>query len=141
MSRWTLQLVVHGSYGSEYVNFFDKPKIVYPEIAKEPRFAFDTKGVFTNNKAYIIAVDDLYLLGVLNSKLVWEYLKITCSELLGKSLELRSIYMNKIPIPNASTTEREAISKLVQKCLDAKGVNCEAWEKEISDRVTALYGL
>lgn len=31
--------------------------------------------------------------------------------------------------------------KLVQKCLDAKGVNCEVWEKEIGDRVAALYGL
>jgi hypothetical protein len=50
-------------------------------------------------------------------------------------------YMSKIPIPNASTTEREAISKLVQKCLDAKGVGCEEWEKEIDDRVAALYGL
>ncbi|MCC5609686.1 hypothetical protein LC612_23640 [Nostoc sp. CHAB 5834] len=49
--------------------------------------------------------------------------------------------MNKIPIPNASTTEREAISQLVQKCLDAKGVNCEKWEKEIDERVAALYGL
>ncbi|MBW4570169.1 MAG: hypothetical protein KME31_19700 [Tolypothrix carrinoi HA7290-LM1] len=44
-------------------------------------------------------------------------------------------------LDNASTTERETISKLVQKCLDAKGVNCEAWEKEISDRVASLYGL
>lgn len=49
--------------------------------------------------------------------------------------------MSRVPIPNASNTEREAISKLVQKCLDAKGVGCEAWEKEIDERVTALYGL
>jgi predicted kinase len=49
--------------------------------------------------------------------------------------------MSKIPIPSTSTSEREAISKLVQKCLDAKGVNCEAWEKEIDQRVAALYGL
>ena len=31
--------------------------------------------------------------------------------------------------------------KLVQKCLDAKGQNCQAWEKEIDERVAALYGL
>ncbi len=49
--------------------------------------------------------------------------------------------MNKIPIPIASDSEKEAISKLVQKCLDAQGVDCEAWEKEIDDRVAALYGL
>lgn len=49
--------------------------------------------------------------------------------------------MEKIPIPPASDSEKKAISKLVQKYLDAKGVDCEAWEKEIDDRVAALYGL
>jgi uncharacterized protein YggL (DUF469 family) len=65
---------------------------------------------------------------------------------IGKGEQLRtaterisSLDLEKIP--NASTSEREAISKLVQKCLDAKGVNCEVWEKEIDQRVAALYGL
>jgi hypothetical protein len=125
----------------DYYHLFNKPKIIYPVIAKESRFAFDITGTFTNDKGFIIPVSDLYLLGVLNSSHVWEYLKSICSELLGKSIELRSIYMNKIPIPIASTTEKETISQLVQKCLDAKGVNCETWEKEIDERVAALYGL
>ncbi|MFN6515875.1 MAG: Eco57I restriction-modification methylase domain-containing protein [Nostoc sp. CreGUA01] len=125
----------------DYYAAFEHPKIIYPVIAKESRFAFDTTGAFTNDKAFIIPVNELYLLGILNSSPVWEYLKSMCSELLGKSLELRSIYMNKIPIPHASTTERETISQLVKKCLDAKGVNCEIWEKEIDERVAALYGL
>ena len=37
--------------------------------------------------------------------------------------------------------DRAAIAALARKCLDAKGVGCEAWEKEIDDRVAALYGL
>ncbi|NMF64071.1 class I SAM-dependent DNA methyltransferase [Brasilonema octagenarum UFV-E1] len=129
----------------DYYPVFEQPKIVYPEICKEPRFAFDQNSLFLNNKAFIIPSNDLYLLGVLNSKPVWEYLKNICSVLgdadKGGRLELRAIYISKIPIPNASTTEREAISKIVQKCLDAKGVDCEAWEKEIDERVAALYGL
>lgn len=124
-----------------YYAEFDKPKIIYPVIAKEARFTFDTIGTFTNDKAFIIPSTDLYLLGTLNSSNVWEYIESVCSELLGNSLELRSIYMSRVPIPNASNTEREAISKLVQKCLDAKGVGCEAWEREIDERVAALYGL
>jgi hypothetical protein len=35
----------------------------------------------------------------------------------------------------------KAISALVQKCLDAKGVDCEEWDREIDGRVAALYGL
>ena len=124
-----------------YYAEFEKPKIVYPEICKETRFAFDNKALFFNNKAFIIPVNDLYLLGILNSSMVWDYLKTFCSDLLGKSIELRSIYTSKIPIPPASESEKEPIIKLVQKCLDAKGVNCEEWEKEIDERVAALYGL
>lgn len=149
LKQWEAELAKRHDKGNhwwelracKYYDAFNKPKIIYPVIAKESRFALDTKGAFTNDKAFVIPGNNLYLLGVLNSRFVWEYLKIMCSELQGKTIELRSIYMNKIPIPNASTTEREVISKLVQKCLDAKGVNCEAWEKEIDERVAALYGL
>ncbi len=37
--------------------------------------------------------------------------------------------------------DKSARAVLVQKCLDAKGVDCGAWEKEIDERVAALYGL
>lgn len=128
-------------YGAEYVDAFEYPKIVYPVIAKESRFSYDTQGTFTNDKAFIINSADLYLLAILNSNPVWKYLNNLCSKLRGGDLELRSIYMNKIPIPQASNTEKEGISALVQKCLDAQGMNCEEWEKEIDERVAALYGL
>ena len=35
----------------------------------------------------------------------------------------------------------EAIGALAQKCLGAGGIGCEAWEKEIDERVAPLYGL
>ena len=120
---------------------FARPKIVYQEIATFQSFAFDYTGNFVNNKAFIIPTDDLYLFGVFNSSLAWEYLQNTCSKLSGGALAMQTPYVTKLPIPNASATEREAISKLVQKCLDAKGIGCEVWEKEIEDRVAALYGL
>jgi hypothetical protein len=125
----------------DYYDIFEENKIVYPVIAKESRFSYDIQGSFTNDKAFIINSADLYLLAILNSNSVWKYLNNLCSKLRGGDLELRSIYMNKIPIPQASDTEKEAISALVQKCLDAKGMNCEEWEKEIDERVAALYGL
>ncbi|MCZ8117801.1 MAG: hypothetical protein O9295_06980 [Microcystis sp. LE18-22.4A] len=149
LNQWKLELDKRYDKGKFYWELracayyaeFEKPKIVYPEICKETRFAFDNKALFFNNKAFIIPVNDLYLLGILNSSMVWDYLKTFCSDLLGKSIELRSIYTSKIPIPLASESEKEPIIKLVQKCLDAKGVNCEEWEKEIDERVAALYGL
>lgn len=127
-------------YAAEYVKEFERPKIIYPEMNQVSRFTFDNTGVFINNKAFIIPSNDLYLLGVLNSTHVWKYLTTSCSELLGKSIELRNIYMSKVPIPQASEVDQRIISKLVQKCLDVKGVGCEAWEQEIDVRVAKLYG-
>jgi hypothetical protein len=130
-----------------YKPAFEQTKIIYPEIAKESRFAFDEVGVYPNNKAFFIPVADLYLLGLLNSTWTWNYLKNTCSVLgdaeKGGRLELRAIYMEKLPIPQAGVADRKAITELVQKCLDVggKGPQVAEWEAEIDDRVAALYGL
>ncbi|MCU0499140.1 MAG: N-6 DNA methylase [Anaerolineae bacterium] len=59
----------------EYYAEFEKPKIVYPDIAKEQRLTFDTQGLYFGNTAYFIPTDDLYLLAVLNSTLIFEYYK------------------------------------------------------------------
>jgi hypothetical protein len=124
---------------------FDQRKIVYPVIGKEPRFTFDAEGFYVNDKAFILPADDLYVLGVLNSGPAWGYLKAKCSVLgdeeKGGRLELRSIYMAQVPVPHAPEAKRRAVAALVRKCLDAKGVGCEEWEREIDDRVAALYGL
>jgi hypothetical protein len=55
----------------DYYDVLDGPKIVYPDIAKGPRFFLDTAGTYIANTAYCLGSDDLYLLGILNSKLFW----------------------------------------------------------------------
>ncbi|MCL6753396.1 hypothetical protein KBT16_21465 [Nostoc sp. CCCryo 231-06] len=120
---------------------FNQPKIIYQEISTYQSFTLDYTGKYVNKKFFIIPTENLYLFGVLNSCFVWEFLQNTCSKLSGGALAMQTPYVTKISIPNASTTEREAISQLVQKCLDEKGINCEIWEKEIDERVAALYGL
>ena len=55
----------------DYYEVLAGPKIIYPDIAKQPRFFLDTEGVYIRNTAYCLGTDDLYLLGVLNSKLFW----------------------------------------------------------------------
>lgn len=98
-----------------------------------------------SDTAFVIPIRDFFLLGIFNSSYIWNYLKQTTAVLgdaeKGGRMRLKRIYVEKIPISNASTAEQEAISKLVQKCLDVKGVGCEIWEREIDERVAALYGL
>jgi len=125
----------------DYYDAFAKPKILYPIIGRSPCFAFDNTGCFTNDKTFIIPVYDLYLLGVLNSSSVWSAITTRCSTLQGGFWELRAAHLSSIRIPEALEEDRTAIAILVKQCLDAKGVGCEEWEKEIDERVAALYGL
>ncbi len=130
---------------ASYYNNFEKPKIIFPDIAKESRFAFDYSGCYIGNTAYIIPDKNLFLLGVLNSTCVWAYAKenFSCLGDPDKGGRFRFISQSvvKIPIPTAGEGDRVAIEELVQKCLDAKGQNVKQWEQEIDAIVARLYGL
>jgi len=54
-----------------YYGVLEAPKIVYPDIAKSPRFHLDELGCFISNTAWCIGNGDPYLLAVLNSRLAW----------------------------------------------------------------------
>ena len=62
-----------------YYAAFDKPKIVFPDIGKEPRFALDVTGSYIHDTTFMVCVNDLYLLGVLNSGPLWNYFKQVCA--------------------------------------------------------------
>ncbi|CCI15753.1 conserved hypothetical protein [Microcystis aeruginosa PCC 9807] len=123
-----------------YYQELSKPKIVYQRFQVKPCFAYDTNGIFVNDAVWMIVIDDLYLLGILNSQSFWQEITRHCTQ-IQNGYQLLRVYLQKAIVPNASESEKEPIIKLVQKCLDAKGVNCEEWEKEIDERVAALYGL
>ncbi|MCG2721489.1 MAG: Eco57I restriction-modification methylase domain-containing protein [Thermodesulfovibrionales bacterium] len=95
----------------DYYEYFESPKIVYPEIAKESRFAFDDTGVYPLKTIFTIPSNDLYLLAILNSNLTFQYLKNICSVLgdadkRGRLLQ-QLIYVEKLPIPRISFTTPE----------------------------------
>jgi len=90
----------------KYAKMFDKEKIVWPEIGKEPRFTIVRPGVYLNNKCFFTDCNSRFLLGVLNSRLAWELLKLMCSCLgdvnNGGRLELRQQYMARFPMPEVN---------------------------------------
>jgi hypothetical protein len=128
-----------------YYPVFNMPKIVYPDIAKESRFTLDTEGMYFGNTVYLIPSSDLFLLGVLNSTCIWEYVKNNFSCLgdpdKGGRFRFFSQLVTKIPIPKAKNEEKTAINNLVQTCLERKGINCEHIEAEIDQKIVTLYTL
>jgi type I restriction-modification system DNA methylase subunit len=130
-----------------YYSEFYKPKIIYPDIAKESRFAFDDSAYFPAATNFIIPTDDLFLLGVLNSSLAFYALKSLCPVLgdpaKGGRLRLKTIYIQKLPIPHinlSNPSEKSAhdeIVRLVEEILSLHK-DLAAAEREKDDRRFSL---
>lgn len=107
---------------SAYVPFFGKPKIIYPDVGKVTRFVLDSNRFYGNDTTFMLPTNDWYLLGVLNSSTVFDYLKATCAALgdeeKGGRLRFKSQYMKTLPIPNAPTGERERVAELAHEAQD-----------------------
>ena len=82
----------------DYYDEFEKPKIIYPNILSKPEFTYDDKGQYTNQKCFIISLDDKYLLGLLNSNLVFYLFHKFLPKLRGGYFEPSYVYMKHFPI-------------------------------------------
>ena len=104
----------------DYYTAFEKPKIVYPDIAKSNRFHIDPGGLYSANTTYLIPVEDWFLLGILNSDPIWFALagiSIPFGERAGEfRYRLFTQYMQQLPIPDAGEGDRQAIAELARNC-------------------------
>lgn len=124
---------------------WDNPKILYPDICKESRFTLDQKSIYSDMKGFVLTSSSKFILALLNSSLIWWYLKQICAVLgdpdKGGRLQLKSQYIEKIPIVNCQ--DEKLISKinlLVDNCLD-NPKNCRESENEIDNIIYELYDL
>jgi type I restriction-modification system DNA methylase subunit len=137
------------------------PKIVYPIIANECRFALDRDGYFINDKLFTLPSSDLSLLGLLNSRLANFYFGCVCAALEGASdryLEFRAQYVDKFPVSKkfsewklrtnlTSLVERmlELHERLVEARIERErtviGAQISATDRQIDRLVYELYGL
>ena len=146
----------------EFFALQEQPKIIYPIIARESRFALDAAGNYLNDKCFFISQEDDYLLGILNSSTIWFYLQYHLS-VLGDAnkkgrLELRGVHMKRIPIPPAAPDDhRQTIERCVKEALvlapqEAAALRgsheqqqlrrrLDQLDAEIDQAVCALYGL
>tara|TARA_R110001583_G_scaffold85590_2_gene224429 strand:- start:6781 stop:9948 length:3168 start_codon:yes stop_codon:yes gene_type:complete len=82
-----------------YYDLFDKPKIIFPNLQNSNKFCLDNEGTFVNAPAVFLPTDNKALLCVLNSKIVWEFLKSICVVRSGGYIEVKPQYFEQIPIP------------------------------------------
>jgi type I restriction-modification system DNA methylase subunit len=99
----------------DYYDLFDKPKIIYPQVLKEPRFFLDKNGYFTNQKCYFFPLNDFFVLGLLNSYTVWQTIRENSPILQGGYSEPRRDFMLTLPIPDVPQSEHKAVAKLAEQ--------------------------
>jgi len=106
----------------DYYPSFGEPKIVWPDIAKLPRCSMDLEGRFVGDTAFCIPIEDYYLLGVLNSWPLWFVISKTAPPLRLRAgrwqYRCKRRYMAELPIPDAPSSDRDAIASLAKQCCD-----------------------
>lgn len=125
----------------EYSKAMAKPKIIYPHFSRVPNFSFEPRGRFSNDKTYLVATDDRYLLAVLNSNVLWFCLTGIAQLKAGGYFELRVMYVETLPIAKPSAADRKKLSDLAEALSAESCPNRLALEAELNDRVAHLYGL
>lgn len=139
---------------------FETIKILTPEIALGCQMTLDATGeMYHTTKVYSFVFDAkvkddlLYLLGVLNSKVLWFFLRSTGYILRGGYFTFKTDYLRPFPIACSlsksppSAKEQAEISALVKKRLDygkspeGKTSDIEEIERAINAAVYRLYRL
>ena len=150
---------------ANFAAFMAGPKIIFPDIATRPRFALDDVGYFSSNTTYFIPKSDLYLLGLLNSRLANFYFVRTCAGLEGKNetyLRFFGQYLEGFPVriinpEDAADQERhdrlvEMVNRLIDRYRQLKAATSDATrarlerdinitDEKIDALVYQLYGL
>ncbi|MBN1874324.1 MAG: Eco57I restriction-modification methylase domain-containing protein, partial [Anaerolineae bacterium] len=131
---------------------FEASKIITPEIALGCQMTIDAEGIFYHTtKVYSfifnpeVKSSPRFLLGLLNSKVLWFFLSNTGYVLRGGYYTFKTEYLKPFPIPDSTPEQEQAVEVLVNCILAAKhadpAADTSAWEREIDALVYQLYGL
>ena len=116
---------------------FAVPKIIWPDIARGMRFAYDDSGCFLGNTCYVMPTSSMWLLTLMNSDLFDFLLCQLTNSLRGGFVRLFSQHTTQLPIltPNAATQRR--LATVARAGVAGKTVD----DEKLNEMVCDLYGL
>lgn len=113
-----------------YWKVFTRPKIIFPDICRFPRFCIDEENLFLTNTGYAIDSNDKYLLGFLNSRLFWWLIGQISIPFGTRAGEFRyrliAQYMNRVPVKvidpkhKSDKKKKDQVVDLVDRMLKLK---------------------
>jgi adenine-specific DNA-methyltransferase len=141
-----------------YYPEFEKEKIVWQEIVREPSFAYDNTGIYVEATGFLMTGKNLkYLLGLLNSKPVAFFFKtFYAGGGLGEDgYRYKKAFLERLPLPPITKENQPLADQIVQKVQEIltltqspdfetsqeKQQKVKELEREIDQLVYKLYGL
>jgi adenine-specific DNA-methyltransferase len=131
-------------------DFWNLPKLVFPDISLCPRFYFDEGGKLVNGNCYWIVaekndrVENLLLIqGVSNSKLMTKYHDLVFNnKLYSGRRRYFTQYVEKYPIPDINSAVAKSIIKIVQKLnLESNTDKISLLEEQLEIKVAEAFGV
>jgi hypothetical protein len=130
----------------DYYGDFEQPKIIVQCIAYYSQFAFDDQAYYVNNKVIAIPTADLYLLAILNSRIVWWIVNRTFQHMKDEGLSVDVQFLKRLPVPMAPQALRIDISRFASALIAAVSSSVEnhdvgALETRLNELVERAFGL
>ena len=126
--------------GRDFEEALAGPKIVYQEIQYHSWFCYEEDGSFVNNKVFLLPTDNLALLGVLNSPLMWWQLTRVLPHMKDEALSPAGFLMEGIRVTTGSPSESDKIRSIVEELMeDADSLH--DWEREAISSAEERFGM
>ncbi|MBS0251186.1 MAG: Eco57I restriction-modification methylase domain-containing protein, partial [Proteobacteria bacterium] len=97
-----------------YYDAFAASKIIYQVIQYHPRYSLDTEGRVGNDKTFILPTDDLLLLAILNSPLMWWFNWRNLVHLKDEALSPMGYKMSEMPVASFSAEAAKEVTTAVK---------------------------
>lgn len=127
-----------------YYPEFEKPKIIAPTIVNRASYSYDTAKLYSNDKTCIIPTDDLFLVGVINSKLSGFVMRQISSTKQGGYYEQKPMYIAQLPIRRINFDDpaekqlHDEIVAYVNEMLELQKEYATAAREKFADKMDAL---
>ncbi|EQB5526649.1 class I SAM-dependent DNA methyltransferase [Campylobacter coli] len=138
-------------WGANYYQEFEKEKLGWQRITQEPSFILEKEYILLDSMAFMVAnsKNELkYLLGFLNSNLIFYYFKNIGHLYSDKGFLLSNQYVEKFPIPKINSKNQKLADELINLADDIlkakeqdKNANIQELENKINSLTYKLYNL
>ncbi|WP_245669207.1 Eco57I restriction-modification methylase domain-containing protein [Nocardia speluncae] len=133
-------------------SMWQTPKVVFPDISDQPRFALDRSGAVVNGDCYWISLSELagdfpaeelacLMMGIANSALGVRFYDAVCGNRLysGRRRWITQ-YVSRLPLPDPATAPAVAIAGLARE-LAQEPEPAPAAQHELDDLVNRAFAL